>query len=205
MVVGFAAGCFGIASAQPIQQHLSTPVPYTTTVGAHGRYSKARINLGQPDLALTVALITAGGGATSFDAQKLIGTLTGSGPVTQAEVASLTKKFGANNVASFEKTFNYVITESLAQAAQAGIALPPTPAPDPTDGKALSAALYAAGTAPHGAFDVEYMLDTLVSHVIHVAVMNDIDANPDLGPKADENFHAVLSQTMLDLRTAYKL
>jgi hypothetical protein len=194
-----------VGSAQPVPMHLSTPAPYGETVGAHARYSKARINLGSPNLALTFAVVTAGGGAASFDSGKLITLLTGNGPVTQTELASLTKKFGADNVASFEKTFNYVITDSLAQEAQAGVALPTTPSPDPSDPKALSAALYAAGTSPHGGYDVEYMLDTLVSHVVHVAVMNDIDANPDLGPKADANYHAVLSQTILDLKNAYKL
>ena len=141
----------------------------------------------------------------AIDAQKLVGDLTGNGPVTQTEMASLTKKFGPDNVASFEKTFDYVITDSLAQATTAGVALPATPLPDPADGRALASALYTAGVAPHGGYDVEYMLDSLVSHVIHVAVMNDIDANPDLGPKADANYHAVLAQTMLDLKNAYKL
>lgn len=202
-VVAAAGGNF--ASAQPVPMHLSTPAPYTTTVGAHARYSKARINLGAPDLALTAALVTAGGGAASFDAGKLMITLAGSGPLGEAEMASLVKKFGAENVRSFVNTFTYVITDSLAQATTAGMALPSTPAPDPADGKALAAALYAAGTTSRGSYDVEYMLDTLVSHVIHVAVMNDIDANVDLGPKADANYHAVLAQTMLDLKKAYNL
>jgi len=197
--------CGTVAFAQPVTQHLSTPPPYTTTVGAHARFSKARINLGPPNLALTVSMVTAGGGPTAFDAQKLIGTLTGNGPLTTTELAALTKRFGADNVASFVTTFKYVVTDALAQATTAGVALPTTPVPDPTDGKALAAALYTAGLEPRGGFDVEYMLDTLVTHVIHVEVMNDIDANPDLGPKADANYHAVLTQAMLDLKSAYKL
>jgi len=152
-----------------------------------------------------VALVTAGGGATSFDAQKLIDDLTGNGATTQSEVAGLTKKFGSEKVASFVKTFDYVVTDSLAQTAQAGVALPATPMPDPSDGKALAAALYAAGMTSRGSYDAEFMLDTLVSHVVHVQVMNDIDENPDLGPQADANYHAVLTQTMLDLKTAYKM
>jgi hypothetical protein len=190
--------------AQPVPMHLSTPAPYSSTVGAHGRYSKARINLGVPNLALTTALVRAGGGPAAFDAHKLIDSLTGNGPGTQAELASLTRKFGADNVASFFTTFNYVITDALAQTATVGIALPATPVPDPADAKALCAGLYQAGVTSRGSFDVEYMLDTLVSHVVHVAVMNDIDANPDLGPKADANYHAVLSQTVLDLKPSEK-
>jgi hypothetical protein len=204
LVAGSIAS-FGVAQAQPMQLHTPTPAPYSSSVGAHGRYSKVRISLNAPDLALTVALIAAGGGATAFDAQKLVGTLTGNGPLTQTELAALTKKFGAQSVASFVKTFDFVIPDALAQAAAAGMTLPATPAPDPADGKTLAAALYAAGVPPRGGFDVEYMLDALVSHVIHVAVMNDIDADPNLGPKADENYHAVLAQLMLDLKTADKL
>jgi hypothetical protein len=173
--------------------------------GAHARYSKAQINNGPSNLTLTLALVTAGGGATAFDAQKLVGTLTGNGAVTQKELASLTKKFGADNVDSFVKTFDFVVTDALAQVAKDGIALPAAPLPDPGDGKALSSALYAAGVTPRGKYDVEYMLDTLVSHPIHVQVMNDIDANPDLGPKADANYHLVFAQTMMDLKAAYAL
>jgi hypothetical protein len=206
-VAALVAACFvaecAAADAQPVQVHTPTPAPYTSTVGAHARYSKARINLAPPNLALTGALIAAGGGPAAFDAQKLVGALTGNGPLTQTELAALTKKFGAQNVASFMKTFDFVISDGLAQAANAGIVLP-APAPD-LDGKALAAALYAAGVSLHTRYDVEYMLDALFSHVIHVAVMNDIDADPNLGPAADANYHAVLLQTMLDLDSAYKL
>jgi hypothetical protein len=191
------------ADAQSMQMHTPTPAPYTSTVGAHARYSKARINLAQPNLALTAALIAAGGGSTAFDSQKLLSTLSGNGPLGASELAALTRKFGAQNVASFEKTFDFLIAEGLAQAASDGMTLP-APAPDSTDGKALAAALYAAGVSPRAGFDVEYMLDTLFSHVIHVAVMNDIDADSSLGPKADANYHAVLAQTMLDLKSAGK-
>lgn len=83
--------------------------------------------------------------------------------------------------------------------------LPTTLSPDPADSKALAAGLYAAGQGAHAGFDTEYLLDTLFTHVIHVGVMNDIDANPDLGPKADANFHAVLTQIMADAKNAYKL
>jgi hypothetical protein len=193
------------AVAQPVPLHTPTTAPYTTTVGAHARFSKARINLAQPDLALATALVRAGGGAAAFDADTFIAALTGNGPLTQTETASLTKRFGADNVASFVETFHFFVSDALTQATAAGIALPATPVPDPADAKAFATALYAAGAPPRGTFDVEYMLDSLVSHVIHVAVMNDIDADPDLGPKADANFHAILSRFMFDLKSAYNL
>jgi len=195
----------GPVQAQPIPMHTPTPAPYSSTVGAHARYSKARINLAAPNLTLTASLVASGGGATAFDAQKLVGVLTGNGAQTPIERASLTKKFGTENVASFFQTFDFVVTDSLAQMAAAGMALPPTPVPNPADGNALAASLYAAGVMLHGGFDVEYMLDALVSHVIQVAVMNDIDANATLGPKADANYHAVLAQLMLDLKSTNHL
>ena len=54
-----------------------------------------------------------------------------------------------------------------------------------------------------GKYDVEVMLDKLVSHPIHVQVMDDIDKK--FGAKADGNYHAVLTQAMLDLKTVYGL
>jgi hypothetical protein len=190
--------CIEPVCALPIPMHTPTTAPYTSTVGAHARFSKARINLGSPNLSLAVAFVAAGGGA-AFDGQKLIGTLTGNGPQTQAELSGLTKRFGADNITSFTKTANFFVTDALAQLAAGGIALPSTPVPDPSDAKALVAALYAAGAPPRGGFDTEYMLDTLFSHVIHIAVMNEIDANAGLGPKADANFHVVLGQLVRDL------
>lgn len=165
------------------------------------RFSTAGVYTGAPNLPLTVAVVASGGGATAFDTTKLIGNLAG--PLAPAEVKSLTEKYGAENVKSFIEVFNFVINDSLKIATAKQIALPSTPAVDPKDGKALSAALYTAGTLPNGRFDVEYMLDNLVSHPIHVQVMNDIDAR--YSPKADANYHVVLLQAMSDLKAAYKL
>jgi hypothetical protein len=188
------------ASAQPVPMHLSTPAPYSTTVGAHARYSKARVNMGAPNFALLTALVAAGGGAEAFDAQKLLGDLAGSSPPTQSASANLTRRVGAAQMSVFAKTFAFFIRDARAQATTAGMTLPATPVPDPRDGRALAAALYAAGVSPRGAFDVEYMLDTLVTHVIHVEVMNDIDADPELGPSADRTFHEILAQAVRDLK-----
>lgn len=170
----------------------------------HAKYSKAPVNAGTPDLPLTLSVVVAGGGPTSFDSAKLVGVLAGS--LTAAEVQSLTDKFGKDNVGSFLATFNFVINDSLKIVTAAKVPLPTTPVPSPTDGKALSAALYKDGVAPDGNFDVEYMLDALVTHPVHVQVMKDIDANTALGgEKADANYHVVLTQAMKDLKSAYKL
>jgi hypothetical protein len=170
---------------------------------SHARYSQAPVYTGAPTLPLTLSVIVAGGGPSNFDSTKLVGVLAGS--LTDAEVKKLSAQFGADNVGSFLKTFNFVISDSLRLVMAAKVPLPSTPAPSPTDGKALSAALYTAGVTPAGNFDVEYMLDHLVSHPIHLQVMDDINNDPAQGTKADGNYHAVLTQAVLDLKAAYKL
>lgn len=167
------------------------------------RYSDVGTFAGAPNLPLTLSVVVAGGGPQNFKAAKLVGVLAG--PLTDAEVKSLTARFGAANVGSFLDTFDFVIADALRLVQQNHIALPATPEPAPTDGKALSAALYTAGVTAGGRFDVEYMLDHLTSHPLHVQIMNDIDADTKLGPKADANYHVVLRQAMLDLKSAYKL
>jgi len=169
----------------------------------HARYSQAPVFTGTPTLPLTLSVVVAGGGPANFDSAKLVGVLAG--PLTDAEVKKLSGQFGSDNVTSFLKTFNFVIADALRLVKQNNVALPSAPAPAPTDGKALAAALYTAGVTPAGNFDVEYMLDHLVSHPLHVQIMDDINADPNLGTKADGNYHAVLTQAMLDLKGAYNL
>lgn len=167
-----------------------------------GRFSAAPANTGAPALQTTVDMLTAGSDKTGFQATTLVGHLAGA--LTSGELASLDKQFGVDDVISFVKTFNFVVNDSIAKVTATKISLPKASAPVP-DGKALSGELYALGVTPDKAFDVEYMLDALVTHRVHVEVMNDIDRNPALGPKADANYHAVLAQAMSDLKNAYKL
>ena len=165
------------------------------------RFSSAHAYTGAPQLPTTLSMVIAGGGPAAFSSTKLVGVLAGD--KTQAEVASLTQKFGADNVKSFLNVFDFVVNDALKYVKEQNIALPSTPNPDPKDGKALAAALYKLGVTPSGNFDVEYMLDGLVSHPIHVKVMDDIDAK--YGPAADGNYHAVLTQAMMDLKSVYGL
>ncbi len=196
---------FRIAALAAVALSLSAatvPAVAADTMGGmdHARFSPAPVYGGAPNLPLTLSLIAAGGGPSNFQTTKLVGTLAG--PLTQAELQSLTAKFGADNVTSFVDVFNFVISDALKIVTAAKVPLPSQPAVDPTDGKGLSAALYTAGVS-NGKFDVEYMLDNLVSHPIHVQIMNDIDAK--YGGQADGNYHAVLTQAMTDLKAAYKL
>jgi len=167
------------------------------------RYSPAPVYTGAPNLPLTLSVVVAGGGPAKYDSAKLVGVLAGS--LTDAEVKKLSDQFGGANVGLFLKTFNFVINDALALVKKNNVVLPSAPVPAPSDGKALAAALYGAGVTPAGNFDVEYMLDRLVTHPLHVQIMDDIDANPELGPKADGNYHAVLTQAVMDLQAAYKL
>ena len=95
-----------------------------------------------------------------------------------------------------------MVNDSLVIVKNKAIKLPSTPDPSPSDGKALATALYKAGVT-NGSYNVVYMLDMLVSHPIHIQVMDDIDAK--YGAKADGNYRAVLTQAMLDLKAAYGL
>lgn len=156
---------------------------------------------GSPDLPLTLSMVMAGGGPAHFKTTTLVGVLAG--PNAGAEVAKLTKQYGAAGVKQYLAVFDFVVTDSLKLATAAGVKLPAQPKPDPADGKALATALYKAGIDPKIGYNVEYMLDHLVSHPIHVRVMKDIDAK--FGLKADATYHVVTLVVMQDLKKAYGL
>lgn len=165
------------------------------------RFSGPGVYTGAPQLKTTLSMIIAGGGPAKFDTVKLVTVLAGA--KTKAEVASLTKRFGGSNVKSFLTVFDYVVNDSLKIVTAKKVALPSKPDPSPTNGKALAAALWKLGVQPDGNYNVEVMLDELVSHPIHVQVMKDIDAK--YGVKADANYHIVLNAAMHDLKSVYGL
>ncbi len=155
---------------------------------------------GAPSLALTLSMVEAGGGPSNFSTATLLKVLTGS--LFDAEVAKLTKQYGKEQVGQFLTTFDFVVNDSLKIVTAKKIALPSKPEPDPTNGPALAKALWNAGQSGEG-FNVEVMLDRLVSHPIHLQVMKDIDAKYGLG--VDAQYHAILTTAMKDLAGAYKL
>ncbi len=163
--------------------------------------ARAIVYNGDPNLKLTLAVVLAGGGPTNFDAAKLLGVLAG--PNTSAEVAKLKGQYGDQRFQDFVSVFTYAIDDSLAVVTREKIALPSEPDPAPTDGKALSAALYQAGMTPSGKWDVGYMLEGLISHPIHHVVMQDIDAK--FTPATNASFHVILTTAMQDLKAAYNL
>ena len=165
---------------------------------APSRFSGPGVYTGAPALPVTLSMIIAGGGPSNFKTLTLVHVLAG--PKTDAEVAALNQKFGATKVGNFVTVFEFVVTDSLRIVKEKNIALPSTPNPDPTNGKALAGALWGAGQTGQG-FNVEVMLDRAVSHGIHDQVMTDIDKK--FGLAADADYHAVLTQAMKDLASVY--
>lgn len=194
-------GAVLLGPAMPALAQSSMASPSGMMMHDHARFSNAPIYTGKPALATTLSMVIAGGGPKDFDTVKLVGVLAGS--KTAAEVASLKQTFGDSNVKSFLTVFDFVVNDSLAKVTAAHVSLPSTPEPSPKDGKALAAALYKLGITPAGSYDVEYMLDALVTHPIHSAVMDDIDKK--YGIAADANYHTVLTQAMKDLKSVYGL
>jgi hypothetical protein len=155
---------------------------------------------GAPKLTNTLSLIVAGGGPSHFSTVTAFGVLADG--KASAEEAKLIKQYGKPAFGQYIKTFDFVISDALAIVTKAKVPLPKTPDPDPKDGKALAAALYADGVGPNG-FSVEYMLDHLVTHPVHVQVMKDIDAK--YGLSADAAYHVVTLQIFQDLKAVYGL
>jgi hypothetical protein len=157
--------------------------------------------LGTPDLALTAALVEAGGGPENFQAAKLFGVLAG--PATDAESKKLTSEYGSQRVTDFLATFTYAIRDSLKVATANKVALPSPPPGLAQDGAQLSKRLVADGTMPNGRFDVGYLIEHLVSRPIHVAIMKDMNAEPSIGPQRNADFHAILTAVIGDLQREY--
>jgi len=196
ILAGAITALFVLASASPAP----AADPMTDMNMGVTRFSRPGVYTGPPALPVTLSMIVAGGGPNVFSAVTLVKALAGSS--ADAELAKLGKQYGSKNMTSFVTIFKFVVDDSLAIVAAKKIALPATPDPSPTDGRALSTALWNAGLIGNQ-FNVEVMLDRAVSHPIHLQVMKDIDAK--YGLPADAEFHIILATAMNDLAAAYKL
>ncbi len=209
LLAAFVGAASPAAAAQPSApppppsplRPASAPVPASATPAPvpTARSGTNVAYLGQPDLAAALALLIAGGGVRAFSGPKLVSSLAGDR--TQAEIGSLRDRFGADQTESFLNVFTFAGEQAVRYVAAAQLSWPAAPVPDPTNGKALTLALHGLGMDPAGHFAVEYMLDHLFSHEVHVKVIDEIDAK--FGQAADANFHAVLAQTLLDLNATY--
>ncbi|MBV8163354.1 MAG: hypothetical protein JOZ91_03710 [Candidatus Eremiobacteraeota bacterium] len=167
-----------------------------SSTAMQGRFGGPVYN-GPPALAVTASLVAAGGGADKYSTATALTSMLGQDTVN-AEVAKLTKQYGADAVKMWLKTFDFAVDDALKIATAAGVKLP-----SPTlSGKELATTLVKAGTAADGTFQIEYLLDKAVTHKIHVQVMDDIDNDPSLGKKADYDYHRISNQAFYDVAQA---
>jgi hypothetical protein len=191
-------GIGSIALADSMSTSGSDAGKDTTVNGEmHGRFG-GPVYTGAPALDVTAALVMAGGGPAKYSTATALTSMLGKATV-DAEVAKLTKQYGAANVGLWLKTFDFAVDDSLKIATAAGIKLP---APAPLTGKALAEGLVKAGVDSTGTFQIELLLDKAVSHKIHVQVMNDIDKAPGLGKNADLVYHQISNQAFYDVAQA---
>jgi len=187
-------GTMGGAMSKPTDTGKDTMVSGTM----HGRFG-GPVYTGPPALSVTAALVMAGGGPAKFSTADALTTMVGKATVA-AEVAKLSKQYGAAAATQWLKTFDFAVNDSLKIATAKGIKLP---AADPKlTGAKLATTLVNAGTDADGVFQIEFLLDKAVSHGIHVQVMNDIDKAPGFGKKVDLDYHTISNQAFYDVAQA---
>jgi hypothetical protein len=149
---------------------------------------------GGPDLPAAVSLVVAGGPVGHFSIVTALTSLVGAAP-TKGEVAKLTKQYGATKVTSFVTVQNFAVDDAVKVATAAGVKFPaPT-----LKGVALAKHVTMLGLE-NGTYYEGVMLDKLVSHAVHEAVMVDIDKK--FGAAADGNYHRIADQAHYDLAQA---
>ncbi len=150
--------------------------------------------LGAPDLKAAISLVTAGGAPEHFSIVRALRVLAGN-KIANAELVKLTKQYGPGKIGSFVKVQNFAVDEAVRDATAAGVKFPAA---------SLTATPLAVRVTKLGLQGGTYyegvMLDHLVSHKIHEAVMGAIDAQ--YGAKADANYHRIADQAHYDLAHA---
>ena len=203
-----AALCLAPAFAQ---QEMNTPAPMPMSTGSSmsggmmagamdhgmpaGKMGGDGVDYtGAPDLQAAISLVTAGGAPGHFSLVKALTALAGA-KTANAEVAKLTKQYGAAKVGSFVAVQNFAVNDAVAIAIKAGVKFP-APA---LHGAALAKRVVGLGLVG-GTYYEGTQLDHLVTHQIHEAVMNDIDKK--FGAAADGNYHRIANQAHYDLAQA---
>ena len=149
---------------------------------------------GAPDLQAAISLVTAGGAPGHFSIVKALTALAGA-KTANAEVAKLTKQYGAANVASFVAVQNFAVNDAVAIATKAGVKFP-SPS---VHGTALAVRVVKLGLVNDTYYEGT-QLDHLVTNKIHEAVMGHIDGK--FGAAADANYHRIADQAHYDLAQA---
>lgn len=151
---------------------------------------------GKPALAVTVALVEAGGGPNDFSLVTALNHMLGKKTVDE-EVAKLTKQYGSKRVTAWVTVMNFYVDDTLKIVKAKGIKLPP---PAQLSGVELAKTLVKAGTDSQGTFWAGYLFDHAVSHPIHKQLMNDADSK--YSAKWDANAHAITNQAFYDVAQA---
>jgi hypothetical protein len=154
----------------------------------------------KPDEALLQSMLHAGG-SPKFSSVTLFDVLTGNKET--AELVTLTRKFGALNVRAFFYTFDSVISDALKRQGRVHTNASVKPAPDPEDGRALAAALYAAGNGNDNHFDTTRMFDRLFTKRVREGLIKDAARRANV--HTGVGLSTVLTQLMNDLKTQYSL
>jgi hypothetical protein len=202
LIISLMQSGTALAATSPAHQ---TPAPQQTTRGTMTvtiptNYHASSYR-GQPDLGLTSALIVAGGGSGHFDAAKLFRVLAG--PNRSSERARLDHIYGKAKVDAFLETFTFAMIDLVQLFRDNHITLPDRPRIAPSDGRAMSVAVYRDGIMSNGKYDCGYMMEHLMTHPIHIVLMHDIDNAHGHGPKHNANFHTMLTQVVMDLKHTY--
>jgi len=155
------------------------------------------IYTGQPVLNVTASLLKAGGGGPNFSMAKALTSMVGPNLVN-AEVAKLKKQYGAARVEKFMQVTDYGVKDAYYKAVRAGVKLPKAN----LRGKKLAATLVKLGMNKDGTFYEGTQLDKLITHNMHVSVMNDINNKKGFGEEADKDYHRITNQAMYDLAHA---
>jgi hypothetical protein len=195
VAIAASLGSFNTAAATP-PSSASIASYMASNQQAGDNWFGGAIYNGKPALAVTAALVKAGGGADNFDFPKALVVMLGQDTVNK-EVAKLNKQYGEQEVKTFLSGMTFAVQDALKRATEQGIKLP---APAGLSGAELAGGLVQLGTAPDGTFWSGYMFDHTISHGLHNQVMGDIEAK--FGMQADATTHKILNQAMFDVAQA---
>lgn len=200
LVAGVAAAALLVAGcAMGDQPNMSNASKQDSPMAMHSMQTNrfgGPVYDGKPALAVTVALVEAGGGPRHFSLVTALDHMLGEKTV-KAEVAKLTRQYGAHRVNAWVKVMNFYVDDTLKIVQAKGIKLPP---PADLTGAELAKTLVRAGTDDKDVFWAGYLFDHAVSHPIHNQLMNDADAK--FGAKWDANAHAITNQAFYDVAQA---
>lgn len=194
----FIMAAIAVVAAGPVLAETINSTEVTQEQSAINMFG-GPIYTGEPALAVTAALVKAGGGAEHFSFASALVSMLGEETVN-AEVAKLTKQYGEEEVNTFISGMDMAIGFGLKRASEAGIIMP-----EPADlsGVDLAKTLVDAGVAPDGAFWSGYLFDKALSNTLHNQVMADI--NTSAGYEADKITHKILNQAMYDVAQALQM